>query len=120
HDRQILKLPQRTSDCRSRCAGVENYDLPLGYHRCRSRRNSQLLFAIQLLFFAQRGIFQGTMPGRQRSTVSAVYKSVTLEGVEVFAYGYLRGRETPRQGADEHASITLQHFEDRAAAFFVK
>jgi hypothetical protein len=80
----------------------------------------QFFFAVQFLFFAERGIFERALAGGQSSAVAAVYAPLGLENVEILSDGYLGCKELFREVDYQDAALAIQYVEDLPAAFFVQ
>jgi hypothetical protein len=52
-----------------------------------------LLLAVKLLFFAQRGVFERTLPHGLRAAMGTVNYAPDVKNLEVLANGDLRGLE---------------------------
>ena len=50
----------------------------------------------------------------------AVDQPLSVQDLQIFADGYLRGLELRRQVGNQHPTLMVQHIEDGAAAFFVE
>lgn len=75
---------------------------------------------VELLLFAQGGIFERSFARGQRSAVRAVDQAVSVQGFEILTNRNLGGFELLGKFRDEDSSLAIQHIEDGATAFFVK
>jgi hypothetical protein len=119
NDRQVPKIPEGAGDGGSRSARVEDDHLPLRHHSGCSRRNLQLLLAMQLLFFSQREIFQGAVARWKCTAVGAVNLASSMQDLQVLADGDLGSVELSGQVYDQDSAISTQKIEDCSSPLFV-
>ena len=111
-------VAEGSSDGRSRSAGIKNHHLPFRHHARGGRGNLQLLLAVQLFLFSQRGVFQSAIACGQRSPMSAMDAALDVKNLQILADGDLRSVELPGQVDDQDPAIAMQLLEDCSLPFF--
>jgi hypothetical protein len=80
----------------------------------------QLLFPVELFFLAECRIFERSIVGWKRSSVSPLRHSRGVQDFQVFSDGDLGGVELLRQVGYENPAIALQDVKNGATAFLVE
>ena len=83
-------------------------------------RNPQLLLAVKLFLFPQRGIFQRAFAGRQCAAVGAMHQPMGVQNFQIFSDRDLGSVEFPGHVRDQHPAIALQDLDNGPPAFFVE
>lgn len=117
--RKVLKVPEGAGDGGGRSAGIEDDHLPFRHHARGGRSNLQLLFAMQLLFFSQSGVFQGAVARWKCPAMGAVNLAFYVQDIQILADGHLGSVELSGQVHDQDPAISTQQIKDRSLPLFV-
>src|ERR1039458_6744925 len=97
-------MAERSRDCSGGCSGVENHHLPFFHHTRRRACHQNLLLAMKLFLLQQSRIFECPLARWQGASMCTMNLSCGMKILEIFANGYLRRAQVPRQFGDQHAT----------------